>query len=229
MFQRPNIQPAAEPIINNKQVLAQAVVPEQSANQITGLEIIPWQPVGSAIALHILADFIDFRQRARRVQPEVHTESQGSGSQEMISMGLASEGFYQVHSCRVDRHHSPLRLTKPVPSELVGLCFNCLASSHVKAVCRSLSRCYNCWVEGHRASACRLPPRQGLAAILGSKRARSPSSPRGSTQVLQRRGPAGGHSCGSADTASAETASMGRSTSVPRCCAPLTLPLPPSP
>jgi hypothetical protein len=146
MFQRPNIQPAAEPIINNKQVLAQAVVPEQSANQITGLEIIPWQPVGSAIALHILADFIDFRQRARRVQPEVHTESQGSGSQEMISMGLASEGFYQVHSCRVDRHHSPLRLTKPVPSELVGLCFNCLASSHVKAVC-------NCWVEGHRRLA----------------------------------------------------------------------------
>jgi len=72
--------------------LAQAAIPEQSANQITGLEIVPWQPVGSAVALHILADFINFRQRARRVQPEVHTESQGSGSQEMISMGLASFG-----------------------------------------------------------------------------------------------------------------------------------------
>lgn len=92
LFQQPDIQPAAEPIIINKQVLAQAAIPEQSANQITGLEIVPWQPVGSAVALHILADFIDFRQRARRVQPEVHTESQGSGSQEMISMGLASFG-----------------------------------------------------------------------------------------------------------------------------------------
>ena len=67
LFQQPDIQPAAEPIIINKQVLAQAAIPEQSANQITGLEIVPWQPVGSAVALHILADFIDFRQRARRV------------------------------------------------------------------------------------------------------------------------------------------------------------------
>jgi hypothetical protein len=55
-----------------------------------------------------------------------------------------SDGFFSVRSRRFDRRRSPPRRAKPVPPALVGLCFNCLASSHVKVACRFPLRCYNC-------------------------------------------------------------------------------------
>lgn len=138
------------------------------------------------------------------------------------------DGFFQVRSRRLERRRSPPRVSRPVPPELVGLCFNCLASSHIKAVCRYPPQCYNCWGEGHHASSCLLPARQGLAAALGTKRTRSlPSRER--RRVSRRRGTPPRHSRGSADTVSAGSASTGWSTSVPRCCRPPTTPLPPPP
>lgn len=38
----------------------------------------------------------------------------------------------------------PPKLARPVPLALVGLCFNCLASSHVKAECHFPARCFYC-------------------------------------------------------------------------------------
>lgn len=77
-------------------------------------------------------------------------------------------GFYQVWSRRRWRRRSPPKQSRLVPPALVGLCFNCLASSHVKADCVFPARCFNCLCEGHRAAACPLPP-------LGGKRRRPPS------------------------------------------------------
>lgn len=61
--------PIPEPIVVARQLFEEAVIPELGeAIQRSGLEIVPWQPVGSVVALHILIDFIEFRQRARTAQ-----------------------------------------------------------------------------------------------------------------------------------------------------------------
>lgn len=135
-----------------------------------------------------------------------------------------SDGFFTVRSRRIDRRRSPPRTSRPVPPALVGLCFNCLASTHVKADCHYPSRCYNCWGEGHRAAACTLPARHDLGAAY--KRARSPLDPNEGRRVSRRRAYDDHHSRGSVDTVSGGSASTGRSTSVPRCCAPPTPPPP---
>ena len=44
-----------------------------------------------------------------------------------------------------------------MPPELVGLCFNSLCPSHVKASYRAPPRCNNCWREGHHAVSCPAP------------------------------------------------------------------------
>lgn len=98
-----------------------------------------------------------------------------------------ADGFYSIRSRRLLRRRSPPRPPKPVPPELQGLCFNCLASTHVKAACRIRPRCFNCWHEGHRASACRLPLRRGLSTTTGAKRSRSPADGRGDSRDLRRR------------------------------------------
>jgi hypothetical protein len=71
----PVIPNAPEPIFINTQYFAAASSEQNTIAEPIGLEIVLWQSVGSAVALHILADFIDFRQRARRVQAERHSES----------------------------------------------------------------------------------------------------------------------------------------------------------
>lgn len=81
-----------------------------------------------------------------------------------------ADGFYEVRSRRRWRRRSPPKPSRPVPAELQGLCFNCLACTHVRRECTFPSRCYNCFLEGHHASACHLPPRRG-----GFRRGRSPS------------------------------------------------------
>jgi hypothetical protein len=61
------------------------------------------------------------------------------------------EGFTLVESRRRARtmHH------RPVPSALVGLCFNYMAGDHVAADCRFPSRCLHCRGKGHRARDCK--------------------------------------------------------------------------
>jgi len=75
-----------------------------------------------------------------------------------------ADGFYEVRSRRRWRRRSPLRESRPIPIELQGLCFNCLAANHVKRDCVCLVRCCNCHQEGHRSFACHLPPGRGKRA-----------------------------------------------------------------
>lgn len=112
-----------------------------------------------------------------------------------------------------------------MPPELVGLCFNCLASSLVEAKCTFQARCFNRWCVDHRAHACPLAPRSTLG-----KRGRSPPRPFGCRQ-LPRRGARHDNRRafdGDDDTPSTRSASTGQSTSAPRCCRPPT-PLGPPP
>jgi hypothetical protein len=67
---------------------------------------------------------------------------------------LDPDGFREVHSrCRWRCQPSPM-LPRPVPVDLIGLCFNYLGDDHVKADCHFLSRCSSCRREGHRARNC---------------------------------------------------------------------------
>lgn len=42
--------------------------------------------------------------------------------------------------------------SRPVPRDLVGLCFNCFAADHVAAVCRNPTRCFRCKEVGHTSA-----------------------------------------------------------------------------
>jgi hypothetical protein len=75
-----------------------------------------------------------------------------------------ADGFTLVQSHR--REHpqasSHPRRQRPVPSSLIGRCFNCLADDHVAARCTFLSCCLFCLSTRHRARNCkhgRRPPR----------------------------------------------------------------------
>lgn len=60
-------------------------------------------------------------------------------------------GFRQVHSRRRWLRKVLSSPARSVPTNLVELCFNCLASDHVKVACRFLACCLNCKREGHCA------------------------------------------------------------------------------
>jgi hypothetical protein len=47
-----------------------------------------------------------------------------------------------------------LRARRPVPGDLVGRCFNCLAEDHLAASCRLGPRCFRCKALGHRSYIC---------------------------------------------------------------------------
>jgi hypothetical protein len=79
------------------------------------------------------------------------------------------DGFYQVQSRRRWRRRAPPKPVKPVPKNLVGLCFNCLAGDHVKADYIWRARCFLYKQPGHEVRECRLD-RQ-----LGGKHGRSAS------------------------------------------------------
>jgi len=112
------------------------------------------------------------------------------------------EGFTRRHKAR-----------RPVPADLVGRCFNCLAFDHVAARCSRPSRCLRCEETGHVAKNC--------------KRPRYPGPPlRGRGRPVRRTGPVAdaavaansrgmGRSAGSASTASDDSASTGRAYSGP--------------
>lgn len=60
------------------------------------------------------------------------------------------------------KHKQPRR---PVPVDLRGLCFNCFASTHRAAQCRSRPRCFKCRKLGHRSYTC--PSRSGQEGSQG--------------------------------------------------------------
>jgi hypothetical protein len=106
----------------------------------------------------------------RRPQPHslaLHVPRQGPN--------VDADGFHVVESCRRLRRQGrtgPKRQC-PVPPELVGRCFNCLAHGHVAAQCHSPSRCLHCRGTGHRARACRRgrsPPRRSSSSGAGHGR-----------------------------------------------------------
>lgn len=127
-----------------------------------------------------------------------------------------ADGFYEVRSYRRWSRRSPPKPSRPVPSALHGLCFNCLASTHVKANYVYPARCFNCFSEGHQAFNNPLLPRPG-------KRGHSPPGGGGDGHRVVAK--CSGHRrVASDDTTSARSVSTRRSTSVPRCCAPPTPP-----
>ncbi|KAG0526126.1 hypothetical protein BDA96_06G118600 [Sorghum bicolor] len=127
-----------------------------------------------------------------------------------------AEGFREVHSRRRWRRRPSPVPARPVPPDLIGLCFNCLSDSHVKADYRFPSRYRTCRAEGHRARFCPLGP----PPLAGAKRGRSPAFARGPDRgALRRREFAELRRASRDDTISACSVSTGRSPSVPRCCA----------
>jgi hypothetical protein len=122
-----------------------------------------------------------------------------------------AEGFRQVHSRRRWRRPTP-RQHKPVPADLVGLCFNSLGDDHVKAECRLPSRCRTCRQEGHRARRCPFG-----TTTAGAKRGRSPAHSRSGWGAPRHRASPPRWRDG---TESARSQSTGRSPSIPVCCAP---------
>jgi hypothetical protein len=64
------------------------------------------------------------------------------------------EVFRQVHSRRYGHRRVPPWTAGSIPPNIVDLCFNCLASDHVKATCTFLSQCLNYRREGHQARDC---------------------------------------------------------------------------
>jgi hypothetical protein len=52
---------------------------------------------------------------------------------------------------------SPVPARRPVPTDLVGRCFNCLHADHVVAACKFPSRCLRCHCEGHHVRSYKRP------------------------------------------------------------------------
>jgi hypothetical protein len=58
---------------------------------------------------------------------------------------------------RLPRRPSPPLLQRPVPTDLVGKCFNCLCPGHVTVSCTNVVHCLRCHREGHQARSCKSP------------------------------------------------------------------------
>lgn len=128
------------------------------------------------------------------------------------SAALDADGFHQVHSRRRWRRRLPTRLLKPLPEDLIGLCFNCLGDDHVKADYRFPSCCRSCRREGHHARNCPFG-----SAFARAKRGRSPARSGSGRGVPHPRAlPARWRE----ETVLARSVSTSRTPSVPHYCAP---------
>jgi len=81
--------------------------------------------------------------------------------------------FKQVHSKR--RWRRAVTPRRPVPSYLIGKCFNCLAGDHVRADCTLQSKRFTCKDVGHQARHCPQAPvvsrwvgKRGCSPALGA-------------------------------------------------------------
>lgn len=136
-----------------------------------------------------------------------------------MSVEPDEDGFRQVQSRRRWRRAAGPRapLARPVPQNLVGRGFNCLAEDHVGAMCTSPSRCFFCLGEGHQARDCPHAPPVGRGR---AKRGQSPC--RGLGRGVRPRRRRSRRSSWSSGTVSGRSVSTGRAPSVPPVCEPPT-------
>jgi len=156
------------------------------------------------------------------------------------SSSVLEDGWVEVRRRWRRRVRHPRPPSRPVPVDLVGRCFNCLARDHVAAACRNPSRCLNCGSEGHQARVCKRgralrggAPRPLLGRVAAPLRPLRPSV----AATSHGAGPSRrGRSPVSDSTQSERSQSTGRAPSLPEVCAPSPLredgpssPLPSSP
>ncbi|KAG2621192.1 hypothetical protein PVAP13_3NG189289 [Panicum virgatum] len=128
------------------------------------------------------------------------------------------EGFRRVVSRRrlreiARRAPPPIRVRRPVPADLVGRCFNCLAFDHVASQCIHPSRCLRCEKVGHVAKNCKRPRFPSFPQRGRGRPVRRADLAADAAVAPNRRGV--GRSAASASTASSGSASTGRDYSGP--------------
>lgn len=166
-----------------------------------------------------------FMADARRAGPQTPPPLRGGFASVVVhparmSAEPDSDRFHEVHSRRRWRR-AVQEVARPVPADLVGKCFYCFATDHVRADCRQPGKCFNCREPGHQARDCPLPRAPGH---FDDKRGRSPARAGCAGRGARRRRAAyDGHRASPADIVSARSASTGREPLVPPVCDPTTL------
>ncbi|KAG2559162.1 hypothetical protein PVAP13_8NG313968 [Panicum virgatum] len=141
----------------------------------------------------------------------------GSIARSRSSPVVDEEGFCVVVNKRRRRRSegAPRRhgVRRPVPADLVGRCFNCLAFDHVAARCSRPSRCLRCEETGHVAKNCKRPRHFGPPLRGRGRPVRRAGLFADAAVAANSR--AVGRSAASASTASDDSASTGRAYSGP--------------
>ena len=198
-----------------------------------GKKVACSSPKGNKVAADARPDPGGFMADARRAPRRRPPPPVGETDAQLHATPLVdAEGFQLV----VNKHRlrSELRqprrppARRPVPADLIGRCFNCLASDHVASRCSFPSRCLRCEEVGHVAKNCKRPrPVRGLRG-----RGRPVRRVHSSDAAAATRSRGVGRSAASASTASSGSASTGRPYSrPPSICAasPIGRPRSPSP
>ncbi|CAL4956555.1 unnamed protein product [Urochloa decumbens] len=161
-----------------------------------------------------VAGFMVDAWRSRDSHPHAAGEPQQHGHRglasvvtRMVNMDAdPDEGWEVARGRRRREHHADCPApspSRPVPTDLVGRCFNCLGIDHVAVVCKNPSCCLKCRREGHHSRDCcrgRAQPRRQLPRPTPRRPAQEFSDPSDATM-------------------SARSASTGREFSPPPLCA----------
>ena len=133
-----------------------------------GKKVACSSPKGNKVAADARPDPGGFMADARRAPRRRPPPPVGETDAQLHATPLVdAEGFQLV----VNKHRlrSELRqprrppARRPVPADLIGRCFNCLAFDHVASRCSFPSRCLRCEEVGHVAKNCKRPrPVRGL-------------------------------------------------------------------
>ena len=134
----------------------------------------------------------DARRRQPRSPPPARSTEAPQGRAQVVPL-VDAEGFRLVVSKRHLREGRPpprqQPTRRPIPVDLVGRCFNCLAFYHVAACCTFPSRCLHCESEGHSARQCKRqrpvvahrdrgrPVRHPAGGFMADSRRQQPRSP----------------------------------------------------
>jgi len=157
---------------------------------------------------------------ARPLHPSRATRTPGSGSRPVDSRlpPVDKDDFQLVvprRRLRRDlgtfRRVAPPR--RPVPADLVGRCFNCLAFDHIAARCPNPSHCLRCEEVGHSIRNCKRARGDALPARGCGQLVRRPN--RAPNAAAARSCLRAWHSTASASTASSASGSTGRTYSRP--------------